>query len=74
MFVVDRNDLGVITIREDLTTDQWNDPSRDIVMMKVKERYDVTILDTEGMNVAALKDINLTRNYGNDVTFTATLQ
>lgn len=74
LFVVDRNDLGVVTIREDLTTDQWNDPTRDIVAMKVKERYDITILDTDGMNVAAVKNIKLVRNYGNDVTFTGTLQ
>lgn len=74
VFVVDRNDLGVVTVREDLTTDSWNDPTRDIVAMKVKERYDITVLDTEGMNVAAVKNINLERNYGSDVTFTGTLQ
>lgn len=74
LFVVDRNDLGVITVRDELSTDQWTDLTRDIVSMKVKERYDITILDSEGMNVAAVKNINLDRNYGSDVTFTGTLK
>jgi hypothetical protein len=69
IFIVDRNDLGVLTVRDELSTDQWNDPTRDIVAMKVKERYDVTILDTEGLNVVAAKGIRLNRNYGNDVEF-----
>lgn len=74
LFVVDRNDLGVVTVRDELSTDQWNDLTRDIVAMKVKERYDITILDSEGLNVTAIKNISLDRNYGSDVTFTGTLQ
>jgi hypothetical protein len=74
LFVVDANDLGVITTREELTTDQWNDASRDIVAMKVKERYDITVLDSEGINVSVAKNISVARNYGNDVTFMGTLQ
>lgn len=74
LFVVDRNDLGVVTVRDELSTDQWTDLTRDIVAMKVKERYDITILDSEGLNVTAIKNIRLARNYGSDVTFTGTLQ
>jgi hypothetical protein len=71
ILIIDRNDVGVVTIREDMTSDQWNDPSRDIVAMKVKERYDITIMDTEGYNVVSLENINLVRNYGQDVAFTS---
>lgn len=73
IIVIDRNDIGVLTMREDLTTDQFEDPTRDIIAMKVKERYDITVMDTEGYNILVISDVNLTRNYGSDVQFVQTL-
>jgi hypothetical protein len=70
IYVIDRNDLGVISMREDLTTDQFEDPSRDIVSMKVKERYDITIMDSDGYNIMVAKNVNVARNFGKDVAFT----
>lgn len=69
VLVIDSNDVGVLTVREDLTVDNWDDPERDIVSMKVKERYDITMMDTEGYNIVALRDVTVARNYGSDVTF-----
>ena len=73
VYIIDRNDIGVLTMREDLTTDQFEDPTRDIVAMKVKERYDITVMDTEGYNILKVVDVNILRNYGTDVTFVNTL-
>ena len=73
IYVIDRNDIGVLTMREDLTTDQFEDPTRDIVAMKVKERYDITVMDTEGYNILKLNDVNIVRNYGHDVQFTSAI-
>ncbi len=49
-------------VKDDLSTDEWNDPTRDIRSLKLKERYDIVMLgDGEGITVA--KNVNLARNY-----------
>lgn len=71
--LIDRNDVGAITVREDMSSEQFDDPTRDIISMKVKERYDVTIFPSTGYNVVSLKNLHVARNYGSDVAFTGTL-
>lgn len=71
--IIDRTDVGALTVREDMSTEQFDDPTRDIISMKVKERYDVTIFPSTGYNVVSLKNLRVARNYGNDVAFTGTI-
>lgn len=67
VFLIDRNEVGVMLVRDDLSTDEWNDLTRDIRTLKMKERYDIVMLgDGEGITVA--KDVNLARNYEVQVT------
>jgi hypothetical protein len=73
ILVIDSNDVGVLTVREDMSVENWDDPERDIVSMKVKERYDITMMETEGYNIVALKDVTVARNYGSDVDFTVSV-
>lgn len=54
--ICDKDELGVILVDEELTTEQWNDPARDIMKMKFRERYSFGILN-EGQSVAVLKNI-----------------
>lgn len=62
VFLVDRNEIGVVMVKDDLSVDEWNDPTRDIRSLKMKERYDiVTFGDGEGITVA--KNVDLVRNY-----------
>ena len=62
IFLIDRNEIGVNLIKDDLSTDEWNDPTRDIRALKLKERYDIVLFgDGEGVTVA--KNVNLARNY-----------
>lgn len=56
VIMVDRNELGVILVDEDLTTEEWNDPARDIRKIKLRERYCLGMLN-EGQNVGLLKNI-----------------
>lgn len=56
MYVVDASNVGVIAQREDLQTDNWNDPERDIRLLKVKERYGVGILDN-GRGIAVARNL-----------------
>lgn len=67
VFLIDRNEVGTLLVKDDMSTDQFDDPSRDIRQLKMKERYDIVMLgDGEGITVA--KNINLARNYEVQVT------
>jgi hypothetical protein len=62
VFLIDRNEIGVLLVKDDMSTDEWNDPTRDIRALKMKERYDIiTLGDGEGITVA--KNVRLARNY-----------
>lgn len=61
VFLIDRNDIGVNLIRDDMSIDEWDDNSRDIRLLKFKERYDVFTNGSENITVA--KDVALVRNY-----------
>ena len=53
MYCIDRSNVGVIAEKEALTTDNWQDPERDLRLLKCKERYGVGILDNgRGITVA----------------------
>lgn len=56
IIVCDKSELGVILVDEELTTEQWNDPARDIMKMKFRERYSFGILN-EGQSVCVLRNI-----------------
>jgi hypothetical protein len=67
IFLIDRNEVGTLLVKDDMSTDQFDDPSRDIRQLKMKERYDIVMLgDGEGITVA--KNVNLARNYEVSVT------
>ena len=72
LFLIDRNEIGTLLVKDDMSTDQFDDPSRDIRAMKMKERYDIVMMgDGEGITVA--KNVSLTRNYEVEVTNNVTL-
>ena len=62
MYVVDRNEIGVLIVKEDMSTDQFDNPLRDIRNLKVKERYGVGILN-EGKAIAVARNINFAKSY-----------
>ena len=62
MYCIDRSNVGVIAQREALTTDNWNDPERDIRLLKVKERYGVGILDN-GRGITVARNIAVAPTY-----------
>lgn len=67
IFLIDRNEVGVLLVRDDMSTDEWNDPTRDLRALKLKERYDIVVPgDGEGITVA--KNVRLARNYEVQVT------
>lgn len=62
MYCLDRNSVGVIIQREEMTTDEFDDPYKDIRNLKIKERYGVGVLD-EGRAVTVAKNVALDTSY-----------
>ena len=52
----DKTELGVLLVDEELTTEEWADPARDIYKIKMRERYAFGILN-EGQSVAVMRNI-----------------
>lgn len=65
IMMVDTNELGILVLDEDITTEEWDDPNRDIRSIKFRERYGLGILN-EGQAVAVAKNINIIRAYDLD--------
>ena len=61
-YVVDRNNLGVIAQREEITMDNWTNPERDIQYIKARERYGVGIQD-HGLGIMVARNIAVAPSY-----------
>jgi len=61
IYIFDRNELGVLIVDEDISTDEFKDPRNDITKIKLKERYGLGILN-EGQAVGVIKNIKVTPN------------
>ncbi len=55
-YIVDRNNVGVILVKDDISTEQFDDPAKDIQSLKIKERYGIGILNG-GLGIAVAKNI-----------------
>jgi len=62
LFMVDREELGLLVIDEDVMTDQFDDPKRDMRMVKFRERYGLQLLN-EGQAARRFANISLDRGY-----------
>lgn len=62
MYVLDRNNVGVIVEKEALSTDKWIDPERDAQQLKVKERYGVGIMNN-GRGITVARNIAVAPTY-----------
>lgn len=76
IFLIDRNDIGAELRRDDMSTDEFTDPTRDLRALKLKERYDiVTFGGVDGGNdspsIVVARNVNLARNY--DIQLTRTV-
>jgi hypothetical protein len=61
IIICDRDELGVMLVDEELTTEEWTDPARDIKKIKFRERYSFGILN-EGQSVAVLRNVKNVEN------------
>ena len=65
IIMCDTNELGILVVDEDVATEEWDDPARDIRSIKFRERYGLGILN-EGKAVAVARNVNIVRSYALD--------
>ena len=61
IYMFDANELGVLVVDEDITTEEFDDPHRDIRKIKLRERYAIGILN-EGQAVGVLRNVHVVPN------------
>lgn len=53
IYVIDRNEVGANLVREEMSTEEFDDPTRDMRSLKLRERYDLVIFGNgEGIQMA----------------------
>lgn len=62
LLMVDSSACGVIGQSENVRTDRWTDPERDIENIKLREQYGMAILE-QGKAIAKVSNISIARNY-----------
>ena len=61
-YIVDRNNIGVLLVKDEISTEQFDDPTRDIQTLKLKERYGVGILNG-GLGIAVARNIKFAKTF-----------
>ena len=61
MIVCDSSVIGAIVQDEDPSTEEFDDPARDMRKIKVRERYALVVLE-EGQGIAVMRDIHVVPN------------
>jgi hypothetical protein len=62
LYILDRNNCGVMLVKEAMSVEQFDDPARDIQALKVKERYGVGTLNG-GLGIAVAKNIRFAKTW-----------
>lgn len=62
MIVADRNNVGYLVVRDELKTDSFRDPSRDLNNVKFIERYGFGVAD-RGRAICVAKNISMSKSY-----------
>ena len=62
MYCLDRTEVGVIVQKENLSTESWTDPERDLRNLKCKERYGIGILNN-GKAITVAKNLSVAPSY-----------
>lgn len=62
MFAVDRNNVGVLIQKDDIKTDSFVDPARDITNIKMIERYGFGV-NHEGRAICSAKGISMAKSF-----------
>jgi hypothetical protein len=56
IYMFDRNELGALVIDEEINSGEWNDPARDLIKIKMRERYG-TVVFSEGQAIGVMRNV-----------------
>jgi hypothetical protein len=59
--IFDSSNLGALVVDEDVSMDQWEDLSTDIIKIKLKERYAFAIYE-DGLAIGVMRNIPVKAN------------
>lgn len=62
IFCVDKDNVGFMLVKDELKTEEFRDPARDITNVKAIERYGFATLN-EGRAICSAKNISMARSY-----------
>ena len=62
MYCIDRDEVGVIAQKEEISINNWSDPEKDIRCIKAKERYGIGVLDN-GKGIAVARNLAVATTY-----------
>ena len=72
IIMLDTSATGLLVTRDPVSTEEFDDPARDIRALKIRERYGFGLME-QGKGVVIAKNIALVRNYVFDNVNSATL-
>lgn len=61
IYMFDASELGVLIVDQEITTEEFDDPARDIRKIKMMERYGLGILN-EGKAIATIRNVKVVPN------------
>lgn len=61
IYMFDSNELGILAVDEDIVTEEFDDPARDIRKIKLRERYGLGMLN-EGQACATIRNVHVVPN------------
>ena len=62
VYAVDRNNIGVLLVKDDMKTEEFDEPARGLKNLKMIERYGIGVLN-EGKAIAVAKNISMDKSY-----------
>jgi hypothetical protein len=62
MFLLDKDNVGALLVREDMSTEEFKNPLEDMTAFRVKERYSPGIYN-EGRGIVQIRKVSLTPSY-----------
>lgn len=61
-YLIDKDNVGVQLVKEEISTEQFDNPMRDIQTLKLKERYGLGVLNG-GLGVAVARNVEFKKTY-----------
>jgi len=62
IIMCDSGNCGILVTRDPVSTEEFDDPARDIRNLKIRERYGLNVVE-QGRSVAVAKNVVVERNY-----------